>query len=136
MVDMESGQQAGVDPAEEGSQPDRGGVSSEERTWAVWAHLSGAFGLLLGLSFVGPLVIWLVKRDDGEFVADQAREALNFHIVVFVALAVAAVTLLCVIGVVLLPALWIGAIVLSIAGAMKANDGERYRYPYIFRILT
>ncbi len=118
--------------------PEPGGLAPtpEERTAAVWAHLLGGIGLLVGFSFVGPLVIWLVKKDESAFVEDQAREALNFHLVVFVALLVSSAMLLCVVGIVVLPVVWILGIVLSIVGAMKANEGVRYRYPWIFRIVN
>src|SRR5687768_17680525 len=68
--------------------PPSGGPSEEERNWAMGAHLSALAGGLLTSAiggwgfFIGPLVIWLMKKDTMPFVGDQAKEALNFNITV------------------------------------------------------
>jgi uncharacterized protein len=108
--------------------------TEEERTWGLIAHLSFLAGGLIGLPFLGPLVVWLVKKDQSPFVADQAKEALNFHLSVLIA------TLVCIIvpcvGWVALFVVAIGAIVYSIMAAMEANKGQYYRYPYTIRMIT
>jgi len=121
--------------------------SAEERQWALFAHLSILLGGLLTSAFggwgyfIGPLVIWLVKKDTLPFVADQAREALNFGILVsalFVILTVLTVVTFG-IGIVLtLPLMFvvgIATLVFSIIAAVKANGGERYRYPVNVRLV-
>src|SRR5690348_10964597 len=84
-------------PASAGTPPPAGVPSAEERQWAMFAHLSallGAFvtGWIGGWGwFLGPLIIWLVKKDTMPFVNDQAKEALNFNItiaIVFVILTI------------------------------------------------
>ena len=124
-----------------------GSPSAEERQWAMFAHLSAlAGGLLTGAiggwgCFLGPLVIWLMKKDTMPFVADQAKEALNFNITVAaVMLALFAFGVLTLfIGFILAgPAMVIvgvAALVLIIMAAIKANDGHAYRYPLTIRLV-
>ncbi len=106
-----------------------GGLTDDDKLWAMLAHLSG----LIGLSFIGPLVIWLVKKDTSAFVENQAKEALNFQLTIILASLVASAT--CV-GVVLLPVIIIGGIVYAVIGGMAANRGEVYQYPYTFRMIN
>ena len=101
------------------------------------AHLSGLIAMLLGgLSFLGPLIVWLVKKDQSPFVADQAKEALNFQIAATIAIYVSALSVLICVGLILVPVVVIGAIIYSIIGAMEANKGVAYRYPYTFRFIS
>lgn len=108
------------------------------------AHLSAFAGALIALAFVGPLVVWLVKRDESPFVADQAREALNFNLSLYLYLTVGTV-LLVIVGVltlglgfalfVLLPIGGLVWLILTIVAAVRANNGERYRYPLTIRFV-
>jgi len=112
--------------------------TANDRQWGLLAHLSGLIASFLGgLSFLGPLVVWLIKKDQSPFVADQAKEALNFQIAVTIAmvivLAIGAAT--CV-GFLLVPVVWIGGLVFSIIAAMEANKGVYYRYPYSLRLVN
>jgi uncharacterized Tic20 family protein len=115
-------------------------LASDERTWAMAAHLSA---LLLA---IGPLVVYLMKKDQSEFIGDQAREALNFQLTlmgfwILLLLCVGPVLTVMTAGVglvVMVPLLLayiVGAIVLPLNGAMKANRGIRYRYPAIVRFI-
>jgi uncharacterized Tic20 family protein len=104
------------------------GISSDDKLWALLAHLS-----YFVLAVFGPLIIWLVKRDESEFVEDQAKEALNFQLAVLIVSLVCAVTV-CLIPVTIVVA--IGGIVYSILGGIKAYEGVAYRYPYTFRIIN
>ena len=88
------------------------------------------------MSFLGPLVVWLIKKDQSPFVADQAKEALNFQIAITIGLVVAmAIAAATCIGIVLVPIVWIGALVFSIIAAIEANKGVYYRYPYTLRLI-
>jgi len=115
--------------------------SHEERQWALFSHLAALLGGLvtghfLGMGcFIGPLIIWLVKKDSMPFVDDQAKEALNFNITVAIAAMVCGVLMFVLIGFVLLPALAVVWLVLIIVAAIKANAGERYRYPFALRLI-
>ena len=109
-------------------------TTPDERTWGMLAHLSSIIAILLGgLSFLGPLIVWLVKKDQSAFVADQGKEALNFQIAVLLASLVCGVT--CVLAI-LIPVILVANIVYSVMGAMEANKGVYYRYPYTLRLIT
>jgi hypothetical protein len=108
-------------------------VSSDDKTWGMLAHLSFFLTFIIGVSCVAPLVIWIIKKDSSEFIADQAKEALNFQLSAFIASLVLAVT---VCGIPLVFVVLIMSIVYSIQAGMAANRGERYRYPYTFRMIN
>lgn len=125
-----------------------GSASTDEKQWAMFAHLSALLGGLVTSGwagsvgfFIGPLVIWLMKKDTMPFVADQAREALNFAITVSLAcLALLILTLMTLgigafLAVPLMAVIGIGAVVLVIMAAMKARDGVAYRYPFALRLV-
>lgn len=115
----------GIPPEKSGYLP-----TADDQTWGLLAHLSGLIASLLGgLSFLGPLIVYLVKKDQSPFVADQAKEALNFQIAVLIVFLLSAVTCIGPLVVV------IGGLVYSIIAAMAANKGEYYRYPYTFRLV-
>ncbi len=114
----------------------------EERTWALLGHLSALSAFVVGIGGVlGPLIIWLVKRDSMPFAADQAREALNFNItVLIVAIALILLTIVTFgIGIfITLPVgvvVFFGWLVLTIIAAINANNGVRYRYPLTLRLV-
>ena len=110
--------------------------SQDERTWGMLAHLAAFAGFIIPLGFViGPLVVWLIKRDQSAFVADQGKEALNFNISVFLALAVCGVLCLVFIGILLLAALFIFWLAMTIIAGIKASEGIRYRYPFALRMV-
>jgi uncharacterized protein len=121
--------------------------STDERTWAMFAHLSALLGCIVtghwfGWGcFLGPLIIWLVKKDTMPFVNDQAKEALNFNITVAIAFLVLLVLSIVTFGIGLIIAipLWIviglSWLVLTIIAAVKANEGVRYRYPFALRLI-
>lgn len=111
------------------------------RDWAMVAHLSALVGLLgNGIGFVlGPLVVWLWKRDDDEFIKEQALEALNFQITMLLA-AIAAVLLMLtvvgiVVGVLLIILVGVLMVVMPIVAAVQAKKGMHYRYPWSLRLV-
>jgi uncharacterized Tic20 family protein len=109
----------------------------EERSWGLLAHLSGLIAYLLGgLTFLGPLIVWLIKKEQSPFIADQAKEALNFQITVAIALLISAVSIFVCVGFILVPVVIIGSIIYSIIAAMEANKGVYYRYPYTVRFIS
>jgi uncharacterized Tic20 family protein len=118
---------------------------SSTRAWEVLCHLSAIAGLL-GVPFgniLGPLIIWLIKKDDSPGVDAHGRESLNFHIswtiYAIVIGAVAAILTLVVIGIFIWPLLiigWFVMMVLVIMGSWKASNGQLYRYPLTIRFLN
>ena len=103
----------------------------DDRNMAVIAHASG-----IVTSFIGPLVILLVKREEGEYVVDQAREALNFQITLLIAYVAAFLLTFCVVGVFLIPLLMLAGLVLPVIAAVRSSEGQRYRYPATLRLIT
>ncbi|MGO1071474.1 DUF4870 domain-containing protein [Lysobacter sp. CA199] len=111
-------------------------ISQDEKTWGMLAHLSTLVGLLIPLgSVLGPLVVWLIKKDTMPFVADQGKEALNFNITVLLAIIVSVVLSIVLIGFLLMAVVGIGWLVLTIMAALAANKGEEYRYPWTLRLV-
>ncbi|CAM4200305.1 hypothetical protein GCM10009799_18120 [Nocardiopsis rhodophaea] len=108
-----------------------GGASTpDERTMALLAHLGGVF-----LSFLVPLVLYLVKKDESPFVRHHAAQAVNFQILVFIGSVVSWVLTLVLIGVFTLFAVWVASIIMGIVAAVAANKGEWYSYPVSVPIL-
>ncbi|MHB1058152.1 MAG: DUF4870 domain-containing protein [Rhodanobacter sp.] len=119
------------------SEPQIGGPSAEERQWAMFAHLSALVGVIIPLgSIIGPLVIWLIKKDTMPFVNDQGKEALNFNITVAIAAIVGWILCFILIGFLVLAVLAIGWLVFVIIATIKANEGTAYRYPFTLRLVS
>lgn len=123
-------------------------VTPEARQMGMFAHLSALLGGLLTFPagggwgcFIGPLIIWLIKKDTMPFVDDQGKEALNFNITVAIAIVVLGIFSLVTFGIGLIVAVPLGIIigvtwlVLTIVAAVKANEGVRYRYPLTLRLI-
>jgi len=114
-----------------------GAPGAEERQWALIAHLSALAGFVIPFgNLIGPLIVWQIKKDTMPFVADQAKEALNFQITVSIAVVVCVILFVLLIGMLLLPIVAIAALILTIVAAVKANNGETYRYPFTLRLVT
>ncbi len=133
-----------IENPDQSSQPPQpaGETSVEQdkdaRKWAMFAHLS-AFAGIIGIPFgsiLGPLILWLIKKDDFSYVNRQGKEALNFQISMTL-YALAATPLLCLAGLaaIVWAALAIIDIVFVIIAAINANDGKDYRYPLTFRFV-
>jgi len=107
-------------------------VPADQRTMALAAHLLGIF-----TGFIGALIIWLINKDDAakSFVTDQAKEALNFQITVTIAMVISIILMIVIIGGILAPIVGIINLVFCIIAAVKANNGEAYRYPFTLRLI-
>lgn len=99
-------------------------------------HLSALAGFIIPFgNIIGPLIVWLIKKDESPFVDDQGKESLNFQISITIYCIVAAILILIIIGIFLLIGLGILALVLIIMAAVKANSGEKFRYPLTIRLI-
>jgi uncharacterized protein len=101
----------------------------DSRTMAMLAHLLGIIG------FLGPLIVWLIKKDQSPFVDDQGKEALNFQLTVLIGWVIAVVTSFFCIGALVGLAVFVCNLIFCIMGSMKANQGIAYRYPINIRFL-
>ncbi|MBC8873080.1 MAG: DUF4870 domain-containing protein [Planctomycetes bacterium] len=109
---------------------------SDERMWAMFCHLSTFSGYLVPFgNILGPLVVWLVKKDEYALVDDQGKEALNFQISITIWTIIAAILCIVLVGIPLLIALVVFDIVVTIMAAIQANQGNYYRYPMTIRFI-
>ncbi|MBA3300971.1 MAG: DUF4870 domain-containing protein [Thermoleophilaceae bacterium] len=118
-------------------------IAPHSRQWAAGAHISALAGIFIGLSFIGPLIVYALKKDEDPFVREQAAEALNFNISFLlyeIVLGIAMIVLFIIlIGLLLIPVMAAVAIawfVLTIVAAVKASSGEHYRYPLTIRLVN
>ena len=104
--------------------------TSDEKTLAILAHI-----LTFISSFIAPLIIYLVKKDNSAYVAEHAKESLNFQITMFILYIISVVLMLLLIGFLLIWLLSIANIILVIIATIKASENKMYRYPINFRLL-
>lgn len=103
---------------------------NEERMWAMLAHLSE-----IVFAIIAPILILAIFGKRSSFVADQAKEALNFHITLLIAAVVSAILVVVIIGFFMLFAVAIYGLVFAIIGGLAANEGKTYRYPITLRLV-
>ena len=105
----------------------------EERDYRMLAML--IYLISFFTAFIGPLLIWLLKKDDSDFIDHHGREYFNFLISATVYFIISGILVMLVIGIFLLIALSIAVVIFTIIAAVKAYEGDYYRFPFIFRIL-
>ena len=111
-------------------------ASRDERTWAMLCHMSAYSGYLTGLGFIlGPLIVWLIKKDIYPLANDQGKESLNFQISCFIYYVVSAALCIILIGIPILVAVAFFHLIMPLVAGIRANDGEAYRYPLTIRII-
>ena len=122
--------------AEAGTDPAAMAPSRDERQWAMLCHLSAMlmYCTVIG-GFIAPLVIWLLKRDEMPFVADQGRETLNFQITTLLALIVGGLLAIVLIGFVIIGAVLLFHFIVAIIATVKVSEGVLYRYPICWRVI-
>jgi len=103
--------------------------TSDERTFAILSHI---LAIVPGIGILGPLVIWLIKKDESQFVNENAKESLNFQITVFL---VAVILILTIIGAFLLWVLGILNAIFVIIATIKTSENKIYRYPINWRLI-
>jgi len=109
-----------------------------ERMWGMLTHLL-AFSTFVGIplgNVVGPLIIYLIKKDEYEFVAQEGKEVLNFQITWSIIFIVSTVLIIVGIGILMLIGFGIAWLVLVILGSVAANNGESYKYPLTIKFLN
>jgi len=115
------------------AQPPAAGPMTEKNafTWGMFCHLAALAGFI-GIPFgniIGPLVVWLIKKDEHPFIEQQGRAALNFQISMAIYGIVAALLIFIFIGFLLLIALGIFDLIFVIMASIKASKGESQKYP-------
>ncbi len=109
----------------------------DQRNWAMFTHLSALFGLVSGVGFIlGPLVMWLIKKDQMPLVNEAGKEAVNFQLTMLIAFLVSWVLVFLLIGFLLIPLVVVFDVVMSIIAAVQTSNGTRYRYPLTIRFIN
>lgn len=104
--------------------------SKDDNTMAVLCYVLAIF-----TGFVGPLIIWLIKKDQSPFVNEQGKEVLNWEITTFLAMIVCFVLAFVVVGIFLMPLVALANLIFLIIGAVKVGQGQPYRFPFALRLL-
>ena len=112
-------------------------VVTNVRTWAAFCHASALLGVFIHFPghLIPPLIVWLLKRDESPELDAHGKEAVNFQISMLIYNIIAGVFCIILIGFVFLGILWVLNAVFVIIAAIKASDGETYRYPMTIRFI-
>lgn len=109
-------------------------LSQDVRLWAMLCHLIALAGFVIPFgNVIGPLVVWMIKREESPFIDYHGKEALNFQISMSIYIIAAAILVLIAVGILLLIALGIFGLIMIVIASVKANSGEKYRYPLTIR---
>ena len=113
-------------------------TSAEVRNWCVLCHASALAGLFFHFfgHLLGPLIVWLLKRNDAPEIDAAGKESLNFQISMLIYDIIAGILCLILIGIPILIALWILNTVFVIIASVKTSQGEFYRYPLTIRLIS
>lgn len=109
-------------------------VKKNYNTEAMLCHLlalSGMIGVPVG-NILGPLVIWLMKKDESPKVDENGKESLNFQLSIIIYTFICAVTI---IGIILLPFLALFSLIMVIIASIKVYNGEEFKYPITLRMI-
>lgn len=112
------------------------GQSKDARNWGMICHLSALSGYFIPFgNLLGPLIVWVIKKDEYSFVDKQGKEAINFQLTMTIAYVIAIILCFVLIGIFFLIPLAVYALIMIIIASMKTSDGVDYRYPYVIRFL-
>lgn len=118
-------------PEEKAIEPEVvGEITKDDKLMATLAHILGLF-----THVIAPLIIFLLKKDESDFIAENSKEALNFQISVLICWFIAGAASFIFVGIIFFPVILILDIVFCIQGAIAANDGKVYKYPVSFRFV-
>ncbi|MEM9985920.1 MAG: DUF4870 domain-containing protein [Bacteroidota bacterium] len=110
--------------------------SKEERDWVTGVHAAALIGYVFPSAWVfGPLVVWLLKKDESAAVDQHGRDVLNFQISMVIYLAIAALLSIILIGIPALVVIGLVQLVATIIGIVNASQGKRFKYPWALKIL-
>lgn len=111
-------------------------ISKDARMWAMFAHISAIAGFIFPFgNIIGPLLIWILKKEEFPFVDDQGKEALNFQISITAYVLISIILVFVIIGIPLIIVVGLFALIMSVIAAINAYDGNAYRYPLTFRVI-
>ncbi len=105
-------------------------VSKDAVNMAMLCHILAIF-----TCFLGPLIIWLMKKDDTPFVDRHGKEALNFQLTVLIAMVISGLLIVVLIGPILMAVVGIADLIFCIMAAVSASRGQEYSYPVSIRLI-
>ena len=112
------------------------GLTKDERVWAMLCHFSAYTMFITGIGYIlGPLILWLIKKDESEFIDRQGKEAINFQLSMTIYMLCCLPLVIVLIGIPMLIVLGIANVVLVLIAGIKANDGFDYQYPFTIRFI-
>ena len=117
---------------------DAGKLTKDEKNWGMYCHLASLLGFVLPVlgNFGGPLLVWILKKDEYPLVADQGKEVLNFQITLLLLAILGSLLTAVFIGILLLWVLPFYFFILAVIAAIKTSNGEAYRYPFTLRLIN
>ncbi|AXF57163.1 DUF4870 domain-containing protein [Salicibibacter kimchii] len=105
-------------------------ATKEQRNYAMFCHLIALSGLLIPLgTILGPLILWLIKREESTFIDFHGKQALNFNISIMIYMIVSGLLTIIIIGILFVLVVFVLWLVFAIMATVKASNGETYRYP-------
>ena len=112
-------------------------IDKDARMWAMFCHLAGLAGCVIPVvgNIVGPLILWQIKKEDFPFVDEHGKEAVNFQISMSLYALISIPLFFICVGPFLLAAVGIVDLVFLLIAAVKANNGQHYRYPLTIRFI-
>lgn len=112
-------------------------VSGDDRTWGILVHATAFVGFAVPFgNIIAPLLIWALKKEDSRFVDENGKQAINFQISWTIWLILAAISVILVFGLVLLPVVILAWIILVCIAIIRASNGQVYEYPLTIEILS
>ena len=124
-------------PLPAGGPPTTSIIATNVRTWNILCHASALLGVFFHFPghLLGPLTVWLAKRDDSPEIDAHGKESLNFQISMLIYNVIAVVFCLVLVGFAFLAILWVLNTVFVIVASIQASDGKFYHYPMTIRFI-
>jgi uncharacterized Tic20 family protein len=124
---------AGADQPVSEAQPvgaEQAAIGKDDTNMAMLCHILAIF-----TGFLGPLIIWMIKKDDSPFVDRHGKEALNFQLTILIAWVASGLLAFVCIGFLMMPVIGIVDLVFCIMAAVRSSRGEEYQYPINIRFV-
>ena len=109
--------------------------NSDEKTWAMICHLSALAYFIPFGQILGPLIVWVIKKDEYPLVDDQGKEALNFQLSILIYQLITIPLVFIVIGIPILIFLGVMNIVLVVVAGINAGRGVPFKYPLTIQLI-
>ncbi len=105
-------------------------LSESERNWAMLCHLAAFAGYFFPFGgILGPLICWLSKKDESQWVNFNGKQALNFQLSILLYMVLAVPLCFIIVGIPILIFLGFLEVICIVIASVKASKGEEFRYP-------